>query len=155
MSADLSCCEMDQIPQPAGFFDAAIAFNSIYHGDRERLEGVLRVLHRCLRDGGELFVTLPSVENRMYGRGEQLAPDTFRSPGMFDRLFSQDGEKGEPHFFSSRETVDELFAEFDVVSLKHEELALATARGATGEIVWIPVSRGFFWRILAKKKVLG
>jgi hypothetical protein len=88
----------------------------------------------------------------MYGRGEKIDEDTFRSPGMFDRLFPNDGEKGEPHYFASRQAIEELMASFDIISLKHEELRLAKDRKNDPSIDWMTVSKAFFWRILASKR---
>ena len=149
--AELWCGEMEDIPYPNATFDACVAFNSIYHGTSERLDGVIRILHAKMRTRGECFVTLPSQENRMYGRGECLGPGTYVSPGMYNKLFSHDGERGVPHHFCSREEVELLFRGFHIQSLKHEELRLATIRGEA-EIVWLPIRNAFFWRVVAIKK---
>ena len=151
LSAEVWCGEMEEIPYPNSTFDACIAFNSIYHGTFGRLEGVIKILHGKLRTGGECLVTLPSRENRMYGRGEYLGPNTYLSPGMYDQLFSHDGERGVPHHFCSREEVERLFEGFHIQSLKHEELRLATVRGEA-EIVWLPIPKAFFWRVVVTRK---
>lgn len=151
LSGELWCGEMEEIPYPDATFDACIAFNSIYHGTAERLDGMIRLLHSKLRVGGECLVTLPSHENRMYGRGECLAPDTYVSPGMYGNLFAHDGESGVPHHFCSRKQVQSLFRGFHIQSLKHEELQLATDRGKT-EAVWISIPKAFFWRVVAIRK---
>ena len=151
LSAELWCGELEEIPYPDASFDAFIAFNSIYHGTSERLDSVMRLLYAKLRVGGECFVTLPSRENRMYGRGECLAPNTYASPGMFDKLFSHDGEKGVPHHFCSKDEVQSLFRGFRILSLKHEELQLATVRGDNADTTWIRIPKAFFWRVVATK----
>jgi SAM-dependent methyltransferase len=143
---------MEEIPYPDQTFDAIVAFNSIYHATADRIDGVMRLLHAKLCRGGECFVTLPSRENRMYGRGECLGPDTYVSPGMFDTLFSHDGEKGVPHHFCSRDEVHSLFRGFDIRSLKHEELQLAKSRTGRSEVAWLRIPKDFFWRVVATKE---
>ena len=88
----------------------------------------------------------------MYGRGECLASDTYASPGLFAPLFSHDGEKGVPHHFCSSDEVQSLFRGFDIQSLGHEELQLATFRGDDSEIVWLRIPKAFFWRVVATTK---
>lgn len=145
-SAALALADMAAIPFPDGCFDAAVAFNAIYHGPRAYVENAARELHRCLRPGGECFITMPSRRHRLYGKGEQEGPHTFRSPGMFPGLFAHDDERGELHYFCSEEDIAAFFSGFHIISLDHEELNLA---GAGGKLVRVP--RSFFWRIRVRK----
>ena len=46
LSAELWCGEMEEIPYPDQIVDAIVAFNSIYHGTSERLDGVMRLLRK-------------------------------------------------------------------------------------------------------------
>ncbi len=151
LSAELWCGEMEDIPHPASTFDAFIAFNSIYHGTSERLHGMMRLLQTKLRIGGECLVTLPSLDNRMHGRGECLGPNTYLSPGMYGDLFTNNGERGVPHHFCSREEIEKLFEGFQIQSLTHEELRLAKRHGES-EVVWLPIRKAFFWRVVAARK---
>lgn len=142
------CSELDDVPYPDGYFDAIVAFNSIYHGDAAFLARVVELLHRKLRPGGHCFVTLPSRDNRMYGKGERVGEHTFLSPGMFDRLFDHGGERGVPHHFSSEQEVRTLFRGFQIATLHQEELCLASPK-ADGQVKWLRVSQAFFWRLVA------
>jgi SAM-dependent methyltransferase len=156
--AKLWCGELESIPYPDQTFDVVIAFNSIYHGTKERLERVMGLIYQKLRIGGDCFITLISKQNRMYGRGEYLSEDTYASPGMFNQLFPDQGEKGIPHYFCSRETVESLFRGFTIKSLKHQELEIpiVSRNQEHKEIVWLPIAKTFFWRVVAtKNKVSG
>lgn len=143
--------EMDEIPYPDYFFDAVIAFNSIYHGTAGDVEAVLKLLHAKLRPDGICFATLLSCQNRMYGKGEAVEPHTFISRGMFHQLFARGGERGVPHHFSFEEEVRTFFKKFVVRSLTHEELSLPSARQGTGEPTWFRIPGAYFWRVLASR----
>ena len=151
LHAVLWCSEPEEIPYPDGFFDAAIAFNSIYHGTPERVEAALRLLHAKLRPGGRCFATLLSRRNRMYGKGPPLGPHTFVSQGMFHQLFAHGGERGVPHHFSSEEEVRQWFQGFALRSLEHTELRLPSSRQGAGETTWFKIPGAYFWRVVAER----
>lgn len=151
LEANVWCSEPEEVPQEDGSFDAAIAFNSIYHGTEERVRGAIELIHRKLRPGGECFLSLLSRENRMYGRGEAIGPHTFKVSGMFHQLFAHGGERGIPHHFSSREEVEQLLARFEIETLQHEELRMPSARHTASEQDWFKIPKAWFWRIVARR----
>jgi len=146
------CGELDDIPYPDGYFDAVLAFNSIYHGTDEAVREVARMLHDKVRPGGSCFVTMPSRENRMYGRGEAIGPHTFISPGMFDQLFDGGGERGVAHHFCSEDELRHFFCGFEFDVLNHEELHLASTRGSDNDVTWRRIPKAYFWRLIARKQ---
>ena len=147
LNARLQCANMTDIPLPDQPFDAVIAFNSIYHGDAAQLSRIAQTLHAILRPGGVGFITLPSRENRMYGKGELVGPHTYLSPGMFAGLFPNDGERGIPHYFSSEDDIRSFFSGFDIVSLDHRELHLASATSRHQAVTWLRVPKAYFWNL--------
>lgn len=145
-SATLTLADLAALPFPDNFFDAGIAFNAIYHGHRAYVEKAVQELHRALRPGGQCLVTMPSRQHRLYGKGEPAGPHTFRSPAMFPGLFAHEGEQGELHYYSSEEDLADLFRDFTLLSLDHEELQLPVADGKA-----VRVPRGYFWRVVVRK----
>ena len=149
LPARLRCGEMCDLPFADEYFDAVIAFNSIYHGTGEQVRGTVEQIRRKLRPGGACYVTLAARDNRRYGRGQEVAPDTFLSAGMFENLMGP-GEKGVPHHFSPEDEVRLFFREFQIQSLDHEELHLASIRGE-GAPTWLRIPKSFFWRVTARR----
>lgn len=152
LGGEFWCGELDDIPYPDEFFDGVLAFNSIYHGDTVTVERVARLLHDKVRPAGRCFVTMPSRENRMYGRGEAVDAHTFISPGMFSQLFDGGGERGVAHHFSSEEEMRNLFCGFQFDALQHEELHLASACGTDGGVTWRRIPKAYFWRLIARRQ---
>jgi 2-polyprenyl-3-methyl-5-hydroxy-6-metoxy-1,4-benzoquinol methylase len=152
LEADVWCGPPEHIPQPDGFFDAVVAFNSIYHGKTEEVEAAMRLIHAKLRPEGRCFITLLSRRNRMYGKGEQIGPDTFVSAGMFHQLFTHGGERGVPHHFSSEEEVRHFFEGFKIESLDHRELELPSSRTGADAGSFFKIPGAWFWRIVASRE---
>ena len=155
LTARVWCGEMDDIPYPDGFFDAIIAFNSIYHGTIDRISDTVGLIHAKLRHHGLCFVTFPSRDNRMYGKGTALGPHTFVSPGMFGGILGHDGERGIPHHFCSETELRSLFQQFDIESLEHRELELPSSRSEGNSVSWFRIPKAFFWRIVARRRTNG
>lgn len=147
LKASLHCAEMTEISYADHSFDAVIAFNSIYHGPAEQLRRVAELLHAKLRPGGSAFLTLPSRENRMYGKGELVEPNTYINPGMYGGLLPNDGERGIPHYFASEADIYSFFSGFDILSLTQKELHLASVKGPDHAVTWIRVPKAFFWNL--------
>lgn len=152
LTAGLHCTGMDCLPFPDGHFDAIIAYNSIYHGSVAQLRQAVAALHAKLRPGAAGFFTLPSRENRMYGKGEAIEPHTYVNPGMFAGLFPNDGERGIVHYFASEEDIRSLFSGFEIASLQQEELHLASAKNRTLPVSWLRVPHACFWNMEVVKK---
>lgn len=152
LNAQVWCSEPEEIPYSDGFFDAVIAFNSIYHGTEERVAAAMRLIHAKLRPGGRAFVTLLSRKSRMYGRGQAIGPNTFVSDGMFHQLFANGGERGVPHHFSSQDEVERFFTGFKIESLLHEELHLPSARQGGDALTWFKIPGAYFWRVVAVRE---
>jgi SAM-dependent methyltransferase len=140
LSATVMQADMADIRAPDDLFDFIVAFNVIYHTTCAGMKEMAALLHRKLRPGGCLFVTLKSPATWYFGQGQQIEPGTFLRPPKRDRP-----TKDIPVHFSTEEEADELFSAFQVVSKRHVEhvqpsgkrlarweLTLINQSGATG-----------------------
>jgi SAM-dependent methyltransferase len=150
LTADLRLGDMGTIPFPDGFFDAVVAFNSIYHGLAVEVDAGVELVRRKLRAGGLCCATFLSRDNRLYGKGDPLEPHTFADPRMYRELFGGDGESGVTHHFSSAEEVRHFFRAYEIESLDHEELRLALPGRDGAAPTWLPIRRSYFWHIVAR-----
>src|SRR5207249_1194813 len=73
-------------------FEAVIAWNVIYHGDREIAQRAVDEIARLLVPGGLYVGTMLSKRNVGYGVGRAVRPDTFSVDGV-------DTDKVHPHFY--------------------------------------------------------
>ena len=80
----------------------------------------------CCTTGGLYVGTMLSSRNAQYGRGREVASDTFVVDG-------DPGDKGHPHFYCDTQTLIELHRGFEVL-----ECAIASRRPArtTGNSHW-------------------
>ncbi|MER5887198.1 class I SAM-dependent methyltransferase [Streptomyces sp. NPDC001941] len=83
---------MTRLPYEDASFDYVLAYNAIYHGDRDAVRATVREIHRVLRPGGLYQLTMLSRRNAGCGRGEEVSPGTFVQPGAAD-------DKVHPHFY--------------------------------------------------------
>ena len=151
LTADLRLGDMAAIPFPDGHFDAVIAFNSIYHALADQVEAGIDLVRRKLRANGLCFATLPSRDNRLYGKGDPIEPHTFSALGVYGELLGSDGERGVTHHFSSEQELRHFFRAFHIESLEHEELRLALPRRDSTAARWLPIRHAYFWQIVARK----
>jgi tellurite methyltransferase len=100
---------MTQLPYPDGYFDYVLAFNVIYHGDGKIVRGAVSEIARVLRPGGIYQGTMLTKRNVNFGRGTEIAPDTF--------VVESDDDKDHPHFYCNGAELLALFDGFEVMSL--------------------------------------
>lgn len=105
---------MNALPFADGAFDFVLAWNVIYHGDPAIVEATIAEMTRILRPGGRLYVTMLSKRRADYGRGSEIAPNTFVQP-------DGPGDKSHPHFFCNAAELVALFPGFEVMSLIDNE----------------------------------
>jgi tellurite methyltransferase len=93
---------------PAGSFDIILAFNVLYHGYRETFDKAVRLIHKWLRPGGQLFFTCPTRRDAKYGSGEMIAPHTFCPTNSI--------HPGDIHYFADEVDIADFLREFREVS---------------------------------------
>ncbi|MFE9660194.1 methyltransferase domain-containing protein [Streptomyces sp. NPDC005955] len=89
---DLRIGPMNRLPYPDDHFDYVLAYNAIYHGDRNAVRSHVREIHRVLRPGGLYQLTMLSRRNHHHGRGIEVGPGAFVQPEATD-------DKVHPHFY--------------------------------------------------------
>lgn len=104
---------MTALPYADGSFDFVLAWNVIYHGGPEVVSHVIGEIRRVLQPHGWFLGTLLTTRNSNYGRGREVAPDTF----VIDHL----PDKCHPHFYCDARDACRLFADFEILSLHQQE----------------------------------
>jgi len=116
LSIDLLETRMTDLPYPNALFAYVLAWNVIYHGDGAVVRRAITEIHRVLRPGGIYQGTMLSKSNEGYGKGREIAANTFvREEGGID------GDKTHPHFYCDAAEIAELFSKFEITSLVDRE----------------------------------
>lgn len=107
---------MTDLPYADGVFDFVLAFNVIYHGDRGVAERAVAEIRRVLRPAGLYQGTMLSKRNILYGKGREVAPDTFVLPEEAARA-AEAADKTHPHFYCDARAILDLFKGFEIMAL--------------------------------------
>lgn len=113
LSIDFRNGSMLSLPIADASCDYVLAWNVIYHGDRDVMDQCVAEIARVLKPGGTYQGTMLSKRNRNFGMGRAVAPDTF----VIDAI----SDKAHPHFYCDARTLTQIFAEFEPLSLIDRE----------------------------------
>jgi SAM-dependent methyltransferase len=105
---------MTDLPYADGSFDFVLAFNVVYLGDGAAVRRTLAEIRRVLRPRGLFQGTMLSKRNVRYGKGAQVAPDTFVPEGLGD------AEERGPHFYCRAAELIALFEGFEMLALSDQ-----------------------------------
>jgi 2-polyprenyl-3-methyl-5-hydroxy-6-metoxy-1,4-benzoquinol methylase len=100
---------MTELPFADGTFDFVLAWNVIYHGDEPIVRRTIGEIRRVLKANGWYQGTMLSKRNAKFGRGAQVAPNTF--------VIAEDDDKNHPHFYCNARECVRLFEGFEMLSL--------------------------------------
>ena len=118
VSIDLRVGQMTRLPYPDRHFEYVLSWNVIYHGDGDVVRRCIAEIHRVLKPEGIFQGTMLSKRNKNFGRGREIAPDTF-----VDAEADEGSDKVHPHHFCNAADIVELFQGFEIVSLVDREQA--------------------------------
>lgn len=104
---------MTALPFEDGYFDYVLAWNVIYHGDPATVKTVLAEIARVLRPRGILQGTMLTKRNAYYGKGKQVAPDTY--------VNDEEDEKKHAHFYCNAKELAGLLHEFEILALRQQK----------------------------------
>ena len=106
---------MTELPFPDAHFDYVLSFNVIYHGDGTIVRQAISEIHRVLKPGGTYQGTMLSKRNVNFGKGREVAPDTFVVDDVED--------KDHPHFYCNAAELVALFGGFELRTLADKQHA--------------------------------
>jgi len=141
LSAAIMVGDMREIAYPDNFFDAVLAWRSLYLGNINEVSRSFAEAKRILRPGGIIYASIRSTNNTLchVGRlkGEEVETNTF--------LLNCDGLSGIIYHFFTKDELDGHFSDFEVLEIEELELQHTeyTAR--------YPEYKNLFWLVLAKK----
>ncbi len=113
LNIDGHVCDMLAQPVEPGSMDVVLSYNVIYHGLREQYKQAIDHIHTLLRPGGLFWFTCHTRGDGKYGFGPEIAPHTFEA----ERSITP----GDVHYFTSKEELDELLAEYAIESIELSE----------------------------------
>ncbi len=135
LTAHLIKGDMSDLGQfETGFFDIVVCWHVIYHARLTKMVATLKEIHRVIRPGGLLYITFNSTNNKHYGQGTEIEPNTFI--GAKEKL---DGEH--VHHYSTRDEIHRLLDEFTITSVQEKEDTIA---GQT-------FPETYHWHVIAQK----
>ena len=143
---DISCrkADMESLPFSDDAFDCIFAMHSAGHADSEGMKKVMSEIKRVIKPGGTVFMTLCSKDTW-----------TFAESGLpkYDEntVIKTDGpEKGVPHFYVDKEDIKGLFADFELVKVRHIDDCFGECCGGTK---WKNEKHYFIEAVLHKEPV--
>ena len=101
------------LPLQDNEMDSTIAFNSIYHTDKNGFKKAISEMYRILKPNSEAFLTLLSKADPSY---ENVPQDKIIDKNTIMKK-EEDGTEL-PHFFVDYEEIYEIFKEFQIISIK-------------------------------------
>lgn len=113
LAVDFRSGSMMALPMADASCDYVLAWNVIYHGDGGVVEQCVAEIARVLKPGGIYQGTMLSKRNGNFGKGREVAPDTF----VIDAI----SDKAHPHFYCDARTLTEIFTDFELWSLADRE----------------------------------
>lgn len=105
---------LNALPYPDASFDYVLAFNVIYHGTEADAVRALAEIRRILRPGGMYQATMLSKRSVDYGRGQQIAPNTYVQPRGH-------GDKVHPHLFADEHDLLRLHSGFRLLAAEDRD----------------------------------
>lgn len=112
---DIACrmADMENLPFADDAFDCIFAMHSAGHADTEGMKRVMNEIRRVLKPDGAVFMTLCSKATWTYAESGLPKVDE-------NTIIKTDGpEQGVPHFFVDHDDIKKLFADFELVKVRH------------------------------------
>lgn len=107
--------DLASLPFDDGSFDAVLAYHSIYHVDSKGMAAAISELHRVMKPGAEVYLTLNSKNNPTYADPRNQVVDANV------RMKQEEDGTILPHYYCDLEDIRRLLSEFSIVKLRQIE----------------------------------
>lgn len=141
LRAQVQLADMTVCPWPKVTFHGLISWDALYHNTLGNIRRAIDEIYTRLVPSGLFIGTFKSTKADLYGKGEEIEPDTFVCPQRW-------GEKNIPHHHFDESGIRDLFKKWELVSLA-EQVITYVERG-TDFIDYNPFPYTT-WGVLARK----
>ena len=94
-------------------FDIIIAFNVLYHGNRQAFQSAVDLCREYIKPNGLILMTCPTHDDGKYGSGEEVEPHAYKSLNSV--------HPGDIHYFCDEEDIDDIMKGFKILSKTKKE----------------------------------
>lgn len=109
--AEFQVCDVGWLPYRDESVDGIFCHAVIQHGTSATIRKAIEEIHRVLRRGGALFLTVTSTEHPEYQTGHEIEPGTKMN------IDAIDGDM--PHHYFTEPEMRQLFGRFAIAKLDH------------------------------------
>jgi len=109
--AEFQQCDMGWLPYREQCFDGIVCHAVIQHGTVAAIRKTIAEIHRVLKCGGALFLTVISTEHPEYLTGQEIEPGTKMN------IEAIDGDM--PHHYFTDSEMKDFFGSFAIERLEH------------------------------------
>jgi len=115
LSITTEISDMLSLPYNNKSFDGLVAFHTIYHTDDIGIKKTINEIDRVLIKGGEAFITFNSKNSPDFKSADNkhLSENTI--------VKTKGHEAGIPHYYTSKEEVEELLKGFEIIEFSYKE----------------------------------
>lgn len=110
LKADLRIGDIEKLPFKDGYFDVVISHGVIDHIPFSKAKKAMDEIRRVCVSNGYIFITLRSTEDSEFGRGEEVAHNTF--------VLQEGYEKGIIQHYFDLEEIKELLEGFKILDME-------------------------------------
>lgn len=112
---EIKCADMVSLPFKNHSFDCLLAYHAIYHQDDSGIKKVIQEIKRVLKKGGEGYITFNSVNSSAFKAKnvKRISKNTI--------IKTEGHEAGIPHYCASKEEVEKLLIDFEILEFSYKE----------------------------------
>ena len=103
------------LPFPDDCFHLVLSFGVFYYGTAQDMRQAIAEAHRVMVPHGKLFAVLRTTQDYRYGKGEEIAPQTFRL------TITDTNECGTTQHFLTASNIPDYFQQFRTVVFEKTE----------------------------------
>lgn len=106
--------DMRALPYDDDSFSFAFSYHTIFHLSKSDIKKALAEINRVLKKGGLAFVNFMTIEDGLYGEGEEISKGEF---------LQKDGEREVIHTFIEEDEISEFIPNFDIVMMNKSNIS--------------------------------
>lgn len=115
------------LPFQNSCFQLVLSFGVFYYGNADDMQQGIADAHRVLAPRGKLFAVLRTLQDYRYGKGEKIAPNTFRL------AITDTNECGTIQHFLASDDIPSYFRAFRNVNVEKTETTFGNRNGVNSD----------------------